>query len=92
MDGGTGSITFCFLQSMPLVVQKVVKSLIRERGRKAEVNIDTVSRNITPMNSFKKRKNYFKKKELRDFHCMSFRTCFDTVAIEDQFNKLSAMG
>lgn len=31
VDGGTGSITSCFPQSMPLVVQKVVKLLIIKR-------------------------------------------------------------
>lgn len=50
MDGGTGSITDCLLQAMPSVVQKVVKSPVRKRGRNAGVNIDTVSRNITLMN------------------------------------------
>lgn len=36
------------------VAQEVVKALIRERGKDAEVNIDTVSRNTALMNSFVK--------------------------------------
>lgn len=36
------------------VAQGVVKALIRERGKNAEVNIDTVSRNTALMNSFVK--------------------------------------
>lgn len=45
-DGWTGRITS--------VAQEVVKAPIRERGKKAEVNIDTVSRNTALMNPFVK--------------------------------------
>lgn len=59
---GTGSITSSFLQSVPLIMQKGVKSLIRKRGKNAEVRIDTVSRTIILMINLKKEieKNSFK--------------------------------
>lgn len=54
VDEGTGSITFFLLQHVPLMMQKVVKSLIGKRGKNAEVSMDTVSRTIILMSNFKR--------------------------------------